>query len=254
MNIFKRIRRKLKVIARDFFLDHYYRKYRSSVIPFSNDYFKNKRVALVGAADSAFLEKKGAYIDGFDVVVRINKGVEAIADNSEFIGTRTDILFHSLNSSSDERVGSPITIDLWKRHEVKLLQFSYNKVFRDGYQLKKFLKETKGSFKVGEMSKDLFLSNESVIAPYSPTNGFIAFNTIVQCMPKELYITGMTFFKTPHGRGYRPGDKAFWDGFFKSDVTNHNPDSEYQYAKQMYLKYPSVIKPDETLMKIFQTN
>ena len=35
--------------------------------------YRNKRVAIVGAADSAFEEKNGKYIDEHDVVVRVNK-------------------------------------------------------------------------------------------------------------------------------------------------------------------------------------
>jgi hypothetical protein len=34
---------------------------------------RGKRVAIIGAANSAFHTGKGSYIDGFDVVVRINK-------------------------------------------------------------------------------------------------------------------------------------------------------------------------------------
>ena len=47
--------------------------------------FKNKRIAVIGAANSAFSEKNGSYIDDFDIVVRVNKAPHNL--NAENIPT-----------------------------------------------------------------------------------------------------------------------------------------------------------------------
>ena len=83
--------------------------------------FKNKRVAIIGAADSAFEGENGRFIDSFDVVVRINKAlVTWSAEKELFIGKKTDVLFHSFyeNESSG---GGPIQFKNFKGFGLKFL-------------------------------------------------------------------------------------------------------------------------------------
>ena len=68
---------------------------RQQVFPM--EIFRGKRVALVGAAATAVTENARGYIDGFDLVVRINKAPYVLSASSapETLGHRMDILFHS---------------------------------------------------------------------------------------------------------------------------------------------------------------
>jgi hypothetical protein len=93
---------------------------------FNSNWFKNKRVAIVGGADSVLKEKLGNYIDEFDVVIRINKGVEIISNQSEYVGKKTDFLFHSFYEITPELGGSPITPELWYENKVKRIIFARN--------------------------------------------------------------------------------------------------------------------------------
>jgi hypothetical protein len=49
---------------------------------FDLSYFHSKRIAIVGPANSAFNTNKGSYIDGFDIVVRMNKSPMTIAEEA----------------------------------------------------------------------------------------------------------------------------------------------------------------------------
>ena len=58
--------------------------------------FKNKRIAIVGAADSVFDEKNGDFIDSFDIVIRINKAALVWdKEKSDYLGSKFTFLFHS---------------------------------------------------------------------------------------------------------------------------------------------------------------
>lgn len=249
----QRIKRKIKVVLRDFELQYYYYKYKKAVVLFDPSLFKGKRVALVGSANSAYLKKNGEFIDSFDVVVRVNKGVEQIDMYSDYIGKRTDVLFHSLNLGDDPYTNSPLTLELWHINKVKHIQYSYHYSYRDSFQLKKFLKVTKGKLKIGVMNKKFHNLNFSAVEPYYPTNGFIALNTILNSDPHELFVTGITFFKTPYVSGYREGDEKYWKNFFQNNIANHNPNSEFLHVLRKYRSSSNILKVDETLNEIFES-
>src|SRR5688572_8915743 len=64
---------------------------------FDQNVLKNKRVAIVGPASSAYQTNRGEFIDSFDFVIRINKSPLVVKDGKfkADIGSKTDILFHS---------------------------------------------------------------------------------------------------------------------------------------------------------------
>jgi hypothetical protein len=253
MNVTKKIAFKLKF---RFCLINAKFSSRNGLINFDTNWFKDKRVAIVGGSDSVLKEKLGEYIDGFDVVVRINKGVEIIATQSEYVGEKTDVLFHSFYESPPHLGGSPITPGLWQERNVKKLLYArnYKYCWFDLENFLVFLKNTKKRFKFSQLPEDLCFKNYAAVQPSGgPTTGFTAINTVFSCHPKELYITGITFFKTPHNSTYRSiSDEVLKETLYL--VNNHNAELEYQYIKKLYQQHLDIIKPDTTLEQIFKNN
>lgn len=219
---------------------------RKIIIPFDLNWFKDKRVAIIGGADSVLQEPLGEYIDAFDVVVRINKGVQLIEKQSDFVGTRTDVLFHAFYDRGKQDQGSsPITLDLWEKHNVQNVIFAlnYHNSLYAIENLLQFIKDSNLRRKISQVSKELDQENYRVMK--SPTTGFIAINTIFNCHPKEMYITGVTFMKTSHNQEYRTLSETYISN------TSHNMELEFQYIKKLYLKHPDIIKIDKTLQELF---
>lgn len=216
------------------------------IIPFDENWFKDKKVAIIGGADSVLQEPLGNYIDSFDVVVRINKGVQLIEKQSDFVGTRTDVLFHAFFDKGKKDEGSsPITLNLWKRHDVHNIIFAlnYNNSYYAIENLLQFIKSSNLKRRISQVSRKLDKENCKVIK--SPTTGFIAINTIFNCHPKELYLTGITFMKTSHNQEYRNLSKDYMSN------TSHNTEDEFEYVKNLYFTYPNIIKPDKILQSLF---
>lgn len=225
---------------------------RKVVYSFDKNWFKDKRVAIVGGADSVLNKKNGAYIDDFDVVVRINRGVELIKKQQEYVGARTDVLFHSFYDNPKEIGWSPITGDLWNEYQVKHVVYSKNyRAVRQGiYDLLLFVRKTRGNNQFADLPKDLHTANMQAVAPYRPTTGFITLNTVFNCQPKELFVTGITFFQTAHNANYRTEEIEEFEKGFRTSLTSHNPKREYEYFKELYQKNRDIIKPDEILLKL----
>lgn len=245
--------KKLKYQLRKIQAEYYANKL---IEPFDKSLFENKRVVIVGGADSVLKEKNGKQIDEYDVVVRVNKGVEVIDTQKDYVGTKTDVLFHAFFDNANDPGKSPITVDLWKKHHVKKIIYSNNhKVSTDGmYNFLNFVRKTNAKLKCTEVTEDLYYKNIEAIKPYWPTTGFIAINTVFNCNPKELFITGVTFFKTPHNKEYRKENIDVFQKMFKEEAGSHNPNAEYEYFKKIYNENKSWIKTDQTLEKILETN
>ena len=73
-----------------------------------NSYLKNKRVALVGPANYLSEFEMGELINSKDIVVRLNRGMELVAANKKYIGSRTDILYNCLIEHPDNGGGRKI--------------------------------------------------------------------------------------------------------------------------------------------------
>ncbi len=190
--------------------------------------FKGKRVAVVGAADSVFKERKGDFIDDHDVVVRINKSPHTwTAEQSPFIGSKFTILFHSFFENENSG-GGKIDWEIFREKGILkvinpnptsaglLAHFNYYK--RHNSAEKTYLLKRK--------NYNFFKKN---LKGFTPTVGYAALSSVLQAECKEVYITGFTFFKTPYASGYRPKlEKMDANREHIKNQGLHNPDLELE--------------------------
>ncbi|MCM4157113.1 glycosyltransferase family 29 protein [Gramella sp. AN32] len=198
------------------------------------DVFKGKRVAVIGAADSAFEKENGAYIDSFDFIVRVNKAPHSWRpEKSKFIGSRTDVLFHSFYENSDSG-GGPIDFELYKEQCIRFIvnpNYNFKGIWTHLNYYKRNLNENVTYILARSFSQHI---NEK-FGKWIPTVGFSALHTVLNSNCKEVYITGFTFFKTPYAVDYR-NQLINMEANQKHIKTQglHNPDLELvQFIKQV---------------------
>ncbi len=206
--------------------------------------FKGKRVAVIGAADSAFEEKNGDYIDAFDVIVRVNKAPHSWSpEKAKFIGSRTDILFHSFYENN-ESGGGPIDFDLYTQQGIKKIVNPYSnyKGYRTHLNYYKRNLTNKLTYILPIKIYKEIINNFN---KWIPTVGYSALRTVLNSGCKEIYITGFTFFKTPYASNYR--DQLTNMDANRNHIKNqglHNPDLELlEFVKQ----YDKVLKSNTTI-------
>jgi len=194
--------------------------------------FDGKRIAIVGPADSAYDEMKGVYIDQFDLVIRINKAITTWKpENEKYIGTKTDVLVHCF-LEGDSIGGGPLDFDFFKKHKIKYIlnpknHFAYYRHIFNAY--KKYLTTSK----IYILPKNKFndceiLFKDSNNHGRGATTGFRTLFMVLSSKPKEVYITGFTFFKTPYADGYRDQLKDTTVNLEHMKKRGaHDPDFEY---------------------------
>jgi hypothetical protein len=187
---------------------------------------KDKRVAIIGAADSAFECQNGDYIDNFDLIVRVNKAPHSWSPSkANYIGSRTDILFHSFYENTDSG-GGPIDFELYAKQGIKYVvnpNFSIKGLRTHLTYFKRNLDKKRTFLLPRQFYKKMTANFGEVI----PTVGYSALYTVLNSNCKEVFITGFTFFKTPYANDYRDHlkDMKANKGHLKSQGL-HNPDLE----------------------------
>jgi hypothetical protein len=166
--------------------------------------FYNKRVAIVGPADSAYEQENGRIIDSYDFIVRMNKALVTWNPiNEKYLGTRTDVLFHNFHENVDSGGGGPIDWKLFRNFGVQfLIQPRFDK---EGWRLmfNYFKKYLNTHDVIYVLPYGYYHKITKLFGDYHPTRGFYALNCAFTTQCAEVFITGFTFFKTPYAIGYR---------------------------------------------------
>ena len=219
---------------------------------YANRLLKGKRVAIVGAANSAYQTGKGAYIDGFDLVIRVNKAPHLLKDDrwKADIGSRANILFHSF-FENEVSGGGALDLRLYDRLGI---QFIINPIpTYSGFRVTfNFYKKYLVRRIIYTLPRKEYNKMQEQLGQFRPTIGFCALRAALECDFSELYITGFTFFKTPFGAGYRDDmrDVHQVQQYIK-DAGLHNPDLEFkQFLKLLQQNRHKNILLDSTLQSI----
>lgn len=164
--------------------------------------FKNKKVAVIGPATSAFEKENGDYIDSFDYVIRINKAPYSWTEKkARFIGNKTDILFHSFYENENSG-GGALDIDLYKKRGIRYL-INPRTTFAAYRRTFNFFRKYRNKTTVYHLPRPFY---EQMTAPFGNWRPTIGYSALFSCLMAEcelLYISGFTFFKTPYADGYR---------------------------------------------------
>lgn len=189
--------------------------------------FKNKRIAVIGAASSAFSEKNGSYIDDFDIVVRVNKAPHNLnAENIPFLGSKTTILFHSFYEN-EYSGGGLIDWKLYKKLGIEKV-VNPNMTSKGLLTHLNFYKRHREKRKTYIISKKDYKTIITGLAGNIPTVGFSSLLLLLNSECEELYITGFTFFSSPYYKGYR-------DELRDVDINQHHINKQGIHNPQLEL-------------------
>jgi hypothetical protein len=196
--------------------------------------YKGKRVALVGPAEHIEKYYQKEYIEGFDTVVRMNYSYPVHSNVARMTGDRCDVLYlHSWRAKQGNLEGPqlmphPDTVFQFKKF--KNLGFIENINKKDKDLLLKALKELEANIEK------------------RPNMGLLAMKHILSYKPKELYVTGVTFFQTGgHHSGYvcEVPEQVFIET--KGTQGSHHTPSQLSYFVR---ELADKIKPDLELKNI----
>ena len=175
-------------------------------------YFRDRRVILVGPADTALHYLDGVRVDQFDAVVRINSSQRLVPKHGSRIGSRTDVLAHSLFEGGPRGTGK-IDVELLaqQRTELVLCPLPNPSKWTQFYQVRDRLDRIDWAG-LGVRPPQVRVTPPrryeelcGLLGGRAPTTGLATMDHLLRSGCSELHVTGFTFFTTAYASGYKPG-------------------------------------------------
>ena len=198
-----------------------------------HNYVANKCIALVGPAQSIIGTGKGYLIDQFDLVVRLNKSIPLPSNIKDDIGTRTDIMYNSLNTT-DFPGENNLNPKLYKKYGVKFCCSSYpfnHNIFHD--DILNYVYKYKFELPLKVMN-DLKFKNFERALGTRPYTGTCAIMDLLSYPIKYLYITGLDFYQTKYYSEYRRITKSKLKNTKNSIIHQYKPQLDYLKNISLY--------------------
>lgn len=173
---------------------HYYHKY-----------LYGKNVALVGPASSIVRTNSGRLIDTFDIVVRLNKSLPLSRRLIHDIGSRTDILYNSLNRS-DFPGENILDENFFIKNGLKFLCTSYPNISPFNSDIRHYLDNSSCKLPFRMVETDLYYKVKNAIHT-RPNTGIMAIIDLLNTRLRKLYITGLNFYKTTYYKNYQSNNQ-----------------------------------------------
>jgi hypothetical protein len=186
----------------DSMLNHFFSEYDKVF----SQYISGKCIALIGPAQSIIGTKKGPIIDQFDLVVRLNKSLPLPANLKEDIGTKTDIIYNSLNIT-DFPGQNNLSPRLYKKYDVKFICSPYpfnHQIFKQ--DILNYVQRYKFEIPLKVMNDFKFRNFERSLGT-RPYTGTCAIMDLLSYPIKYLYISGLDFYQTKYYSEYRHATK-----------------------------------------------
>jgi hypothetical protein len=220
------------------------------------NFLKDKKVCIVGPAPHLIDSNKSEFIESYDIIVRLNRSFPVSKKREKDIGKRTDIFYNCLNPEPDS--GGSLNLDLIKNN-VKYLSMPYPDIFPFNIDIARFNYFNNNyniPFHIMDLETYKIVSSEMGTRP---NTGVLAIIDILSYPVKELYVTGISFFRGGYDIEYR--DKV--DGIKVKDQKhseqlaldrmrrsgNHTQEGQIQYIKKIF-KSDDRFKGDEIFEKI----
>lgn len=241
---------------------------RNFKLAFENEYLgflENKKVIIVGPANYLIGQGRGAEIDKYDVIVRLNLGCPVPEELKPDIGSRTDVLYHIImgRKQIEKRPDllkwhSREEMESWKNDGVKWV---VSKRSTDASRVRKFAKVIGGVIPWIVISKSNMRRFE-IILRTNPNMGPVAIWHVLQSQVKSLYVTGCDFHRSGYHVGYGgfneeqaaagAGSKTCWGQVPqppKGSKGTHDVDKQLKYLARLRIK-DNRFRTDEVLSKI----
>lgn len=209
--------------------------------------FEGKKVVVVGSAPSCTDHRPG-FIDGHDVVVRVNNFKLGAAQ-----GRRTDVhhAFYgsSIKVSAETLKASGVTLCMCKCPNSKPLESKWHEERRQphGVDYRYIYKNRRNWWFCDTFipTDEHFLRGFNLLGRHQPTSGFAAILDVLNSKPRSVLLTGFDFFSS---RMHNVNEA--WVEKNLDDPIRHRPDLERDWIAEAISsgKYPILLDRKLTSM------
>ncbi len=211
---------------------------QSKIICFDENIFKDKRIIIIGPAETSMTYLSGEEIDKFDLVVRVNKSPLTLKGKEKQLGSRTDVLYHCFSEDPVDG-GGRLDFDILHKQQNKYIIYSYSVPMLERVFLKTVLKYKERIFY--RVKSEFFSEIKKDYPAKWPTTGLQAVVHLMSTNFKELHITGFTFFRTSYLSSYTNNEINNSEESRKQQIEKYGAHS-YDGELNLFIKYYNLNK------------
>lgn len=218
-------------------------------------FLSDKTVCVVGPASSmtdivgssfASKEEQVDKINSYDVIVRLNKTLPIPENLSSFIGKRTDVLYNCMTPVENKMLYNIPYLS----KEISWMVSSMPAKPPAIFDINRFAQINNGAINFTVPRTEYWNKVEQELQT-RPNTGFWAILDLLSCPIKELYITGITFFRGGYIREYKDFNEEQALAYLERDG-HHKQPPQIEYMKKTLLKDERV-SMDNFLSKILNS-
>ena len=199
-----------------------------------------KSIAIIGPAPTLVNKNLGNFIDKFDVIIRINEFVSQKLP--EDYGSRTDVLFLSLNNQTVEINKKMFLENKDAGNNIKLIVCPRNSLHVSPFHEQNFVKDENifNNFKLININNDFYHigneknSNLEEIIGCHPTVGTLALALLNDIEIRSLFVGGFSMYTTK-----QTYNKAVYNllkpfGVSNKNKSGHNTEVEIKFLQSIF--------------------
>jgi len=184
-------------------------------------YIQGKRVILVGPSSYLRGKNRGEFIDSFDIIVRLNKSFPVNPSDYNDLGKLTHIRYH--NACMRENEGGPLHLDNPQSLQLKYISSIFPKHL-DYFD--RDIKLIESNLVNSNVNLHCFADIEQYLTFHSimetrPNVGTAAILDLINYDPKQLHISGLSFFKENYIDSYEGRRPEIPSEYQNNKVNNH---------------------------------
>jgi hypothetical protein len=208
---------------------------RQSIHMQNNSHFiqliKNKKVIIVGPSATIQDCNLGKFIESFDIVIRLNKSLPIPPRLNTHIGSRTDILYNSLNQTDypGENNINPVFL---VRNNVKFLRCPYPPITPFKYDIQAFQNKNRNSIPFGHIDQEYYRKMRYSLQT-RPYTGTSAIADLLHSGVGELYVMGIDFYTYSYSSYYRKVSSKKLERMRDNNIHKRTP--QINLIKRFYL-------------------
>lgn len=224
------------------------------------NFLKGKKAIIIGPAQYVTTQSFygfGEKIDKeFDVVIRLNRGLELIEKYKPYIGSKTDVFYNCLIEHKDN--GGVIDINNLKDNNIQwVCTIPHSDINGNCYNNRlnpmvnlHTVSKIANNFNFHIMDYRLYGELNKEVACRANTGFAAIFDTLYYGV-ESLYVTGFSFYLDNFTPGYKEGCARDEEEFAKQCFASkrHNQVNQWEYSRKELKNNPKVIL-DDVLTKI----
>lgn len=199
------------------------------------DFITDKKIIIIGPASYLKENPIANKIQDFDTVIRVNSSIDLTEKIPHVVGDRTDIV-HATVAVDPSTNTNHRKLDFWIKKKIKHLRISPPAIrhsWENNIRVFEMLNKDKLNYSIVDNQK--YLKFMKQCEGTVPNTGFTALLDALEYNPKQVHLSGITFFKG----GYLPeygvttiSEKDVRELFSK--VTNHDIDRQIDFFRKVY--------------------